>query len=160
MWGSGGVRAERTSVIEAPIPWMPVDYADAFIVRLSDPDGRTAEAWVRSGLEEAPRSIRAVIRIAHRHVLRLALVPAGSPNQVLGWRITEARPEVIYLAASSPILRGVIVARRPDERSAVLTTLLCYERPAIARAMWNLVGPLHRKVAPLLLGRAAKPTSS
>jgi hypothetical protein len=160
MWGTSGVRARRTSVTEAPNPRMPVHYADAFIVRLPDPDGRTAEAWVRYGLEEAPRPIRAVIRIAHRHVLRFALLPARSSNQVLGWRITEARPDVIYLAASSPILRGVIVARRPDERSAVLTTLLSYERPAIARAMWNLVGPLHRRIAPLLLERAAMPMSS
>jgi len=37
----------------------------------------------------------------------------------------------------------------------VLTTSLRYRRPVLARVVWICVGPLHRRIAPYLLERAA-----
>jgi hypothetical protein len=47
------------------------------------------------------------------------------------------------------------VGRRADASSTRLTTLLVFRRPA-ARVVWALVGPLHRRIAPYLLARAAQ----
>ena len=157
MCARSGLGAERVAVLEAPISEMRVDYADAFEVRVPHPDHRSAEAWLRCGLEEAPRPVRAVIRVAHRYVLRFRLLPATEPNQVLGWRIEEAQPDLVRVTASSPTMRAVLAVRRPDEYGATITTLLSYERPTKARVLWKLVGPLHRRIAPLLLERAATP---
>jgi hypothetical protein len=131
------------------------DYADAFEMNLAAPDSRSAEAWVRCGLEESPPVLRRVIQVAHRQVLRLRLAPASSPGHVLGWTIVRAEHDVVHLEAHSPLGRGVIIGRRPDATSTLLTTYLFWTRPRPARLIWTVVGPLHRRVAPYLLERAA-----
>lgn len=153
-----GVGAGPVAVLEALISEMRVDYADAFEVRLPHPDHRSAEAWLRCGLEEAPRPVRVVIHVAHRYVLGFRLVPATEPNQVLGWHIAEAQPDRIHVTASSPTMGAELVVLRPDQHRATITTLLTYKRPGRARVVWKLVGPLHRRIALWLLKRAAMPT--
>ena len=96
--------------------------------------------------------------IAHRHVLRFDLGPATSADHVLGWRITDAQPDVLTLQATSATLRGTIVARRAEPRLSVLTTFLQY-RSAAARPIWAALGPVHRAVAPYLLEHAVRSTS-
>jgi hypothetical protein len=49
---------------------------------------------------------------------------------------------------------AAIIGRRPDATTTTLTTCLAYERPMPAR-VWRAVGPLHRRIAPYLLDRAA-----
>ena len=69
---------------------------------------------------------------------------------------SETGKLVVTLEAESPLLgRGVIVARRPDPTSAMLTTYVFFARPVAARAVWTLVSPLHRGVARYLLGHVA-----
>ncbi|TFV75614.1 DUF2867 domain-containing protein [Blastococcus sp. CT_GayMR20] len=121
---------------------------------MAGPDGWTAEEWLRAGLEEAPALLRRVIVAAHRHVLGFRLAPPGVSDSVLGWRTATVRPEVIRLEAAGPLLDGVIVGRRLETRT-VLTTSLRYRRPVLARFVWLCVGPLHRRIAPYLLERAA-----
>jgi hypothetical protein len=150
-------RARRLpQVVEASPSDRAPDYADAFEIRLHEPDEHTAEEWARACLEEAPASVRWLIRNVHRHVLRLELGPMTGPGYVHGWRIAAADREVIRLEAQSPVLgRGVIVGRGLSATRFVVTTFLFYDRPRAGRAVWSLVGPLHRWVAPLLLQRAA-----
>ncbi|TFV87022.1 DUF2867 domain-containing protein [Blastococcus sp. CT_GayMR16] len=131
------------------------DYADAFEIGTSEPDARTAEQWARCALEEAPVAVRWTIQIAHRYLLRFRLGPHPSREHVLGWRIVATEPDLIRVEASSPLLDAVIVGRRVDPTCTRLTTSLFYVRPAAARAVWTLVGPLHRRIAPYLLSRAA-----
>jgi hypothetical protein len=88
-------------------------------------------------------------------VLRFHLAPSDSPGHLLGWRIVTAEPEVFALEASSPFLAGKIVGRRLDGTHTTITTGLRYGRPVLARVVWACVGPLHRRIAPLLLQRAA-----
>jgi hypothetical protein len=131
------------------------DYADAFEVRTPERDDRTAELWIRAGLEGAPGWMRWVILLVHRHVLGFRLGPPDAPDHVLGWPIVASEPDEVRLEASSRLLRGVLVGRRVDPSSTRLTTLLFFERPATARVVWAVIGPLHRRIAPYLLTRAA-----
>jgi hypothetical protein len=146
-------QAQRVEVDEDLVDG-PYDYADAFEVRVAEPDARTAEEWLRSGLEGAPGALRGVIVFAHRFVLGLRLGPRTSPDHILGWRIEENRPELTRLGASSPFMRGVIVAQRLDPTRARLTTFGLYTRPVPGRLIWAVAGPLHRRVAPYLMERA------
>ena len=133
------------------------DYADAFEIRVPEPDGRTAEQWVRCGLEGAPWAIRVLVRVVHSVVLGFRLGPHPSPDHVLGWPIVASEPAVVRLEASSSLLRAVIVGRRVGLHTTRLTTFLFYERPVPARVIWAIIGPVHRRVAPYLLARAAAP---
>ena len=150
------MRAAVVPVTEAILASGPADYADAFEVVRDGPDHRTAEQWMRCGLEQSPRALRRTIVVVHRHVLRFRLGPLTSGEHVLGWRITEDRPDLVRLEATSPILRAAIVGRRIDPIRTRLTTLLWFERPTVARVVWAAVGPLHRRIAPYLLARAAR----
>jgi Protein of unknown function (DUF2867) len=146
--------ARRSSVVEEVPGQSRYEYADAFEVTLRRGDDRTAEQMVRDGLEHAPPRLRATIVIVHRHVLRFRLRPVSSPNHVVGWRIVSSEPEVVHLETTGPLIAGTLVARRVDATTARLTTFVHYQRP-LARVVWAVVGPLHRRVAPYLLARAA-----
>ena len=151
-------RARRVPVAadEPLIGSQRYDYADAFEIRLREPDARSAEQFVRGALEQAPRRMRWTIRAVHRHLLRLRLGPRSSPDHLFGWRIVTSKPDVIHLEAVSPLLgRGAIVVRRVDPTCAVVATYLFHTRPAPARLVWAIVGPLHRRVAPYLMEHAA-----
>jgi hypothetical protein len=130
------------------------DYADAFEARLSEADIRTAEQVVRAGLDGAPLWLRMMVAIAHRHVLRLELAAAGTPNHVAGWEIVDSEGDRITLRASGSLIDGQIVARRPTPSTAVLETFVKYRRPVLARLVWTAVAPVHRAVAPTLLRNA------
>jgi hypothetical protein len=132
------------------------DYADAFEIRLAEPDPRSAEEFARSALEGAPWWMRRTVLLVHRYVLRVRLGPRSSPDHILGWKIQTSEPDVLQLVAESALLgRGAIIGRSPDPSRRVITTYLFHTRPALARAVWKFVGPLHRRVAPDLLNRAA-----
>jgi hypothetical protein len=132
------------------------DYADAFEIRPAAHDPRTAEQWLRAGLEQSPAALRRAILVVHRRVLRLRLGPLEAVDHVLGWRITADEPDVVRLEASGPLADAVIVGRRTATGSTLLTTALRYRHAAAARMIWACAGPLHRRVAPYLLARAAQ----
>jgi hypothetical protein len=153
-----GERARRVAVRESLAFDSGPAYADAFEFRLAQRDDRTAEEWVRAGLEGAPALVRWLVPFVHRHVLRLRLGPPGDRDHVMGWRIAAAAPDVVRLEASGSLADAVIVGRRVDPTCTSLTTALRYRKPAPARTVWAFVGPLHRRIAPLLLQRAARQT--
>lgn len=149
------VRARRVPAIEEPLIGADrYDYADTFEIRAPDGDARSAERFIRSALEEAAWPVPSTMRLVHRHVARFRLGPRSSPDHLLGWRIVSSERDVIELETDSPILRAVIVVRRAESAWRV-TTYLFYSRPAAARLLWTLIGPLHRRIAPYLLERAA-----
>ncbi len=134
----------------------PYDYADAFSVRLDEPDAQPTEEWLRTGLERAPWLARTFVRLVWRGVLGLRLGPPGSPEHIHGWRIVVRETDMTAVEATSPLLRGLLIAHRVSPTETTLTTYLEYRRPALARAVWTLVGPAHRVLAPILLARAAR----
>ena len=151
------IRARRLAVVpdEPLLRGVQSDYADAFEIREPVPDPRTAEEFARCALETSARPVRWTIHAVHRHVLRLQLAPLSSSDHVLGWRVETSEPDVVHLTARSPLLgRASIVGRRVDTTIAI-TTSIVYTRPRAARAVWTVVGPLHRRIAPYLLERAA-----
>jgi hypothetical protein len=156
-------RARRVPVVaEEPLIGRDrYDYADAFEIRVRESDRRSAEQFARCALEEAPWAVRWTVRVVQRHLLRLRLGPRSSPDHIFGWKILTAKPDVIHLEATSPLLgRGVLVGRRPDPSCVVITTYVFYTRPALARVAWKIAGPLHRWVAGYLLEHAAAGTNT
>jgi len=147
-------RARRVAVREA-LDHAP-DYADAFELPTTEPDVRPVEQWMRAGLEGAPAAVRTLIVLVHRHVLRLNLGRPHDRGRVLGWRIAAAGDDVVRLEASGTLADAVIIGRRIDAPGIRLTTALSYRKPAVARVVWAVIGPLHRRIAPLLLELAAR----
>ena len=155
---AGGPAARRlTNVPDEPaLGGDPYDYADAFEVEMHPSDRRSCEQLARDGLERMPRPVLVVVRTALRRVLRLRLGPDLSPGHVLGWPIITSSDDLAHLESSSPLLRrAVIVVRRPTSTSATISTFLFHAHPS-ARLLWAIVGPVHRRVAPYLMVRAAR----
>jgi hypothetical protein len=149
------LHARRTVV--RPEPCLPddrFDYADSFEVAIPHDDVRPPVRLARDGLEGAPAPLRALIVVAHRRILGFRLRPLDDRRSVLGWQVTTSTAEVAVLEATSPLMRGVIVARRDPGECVRLSTYLYHRRPVLASALWWLVGPVHRRVAPYLMVRA------
>jgi hypothetical protein len=151
--------ARRCVVTEPLIVSSPSDYADAFEVTVDEADDRTAEQVVRTGLAKVSPVMYPALLMAHRHVLGFRLGPRSSPDHVMGWRVVTSEPELCRLEADGPLMAGTMVARRVDAVTARLTTSVRYRRP-VARIIWTIVGPIHRRAAPHLMDLAAPPPSA
>lgn len=132
------------------------DYVDVFEVPIATGDVRTAEQSFRDGLGDRPGVGGNLVLWIHRNVLRLRLGPSRSSGHLIGWPIVRSDPDELVLATRGPLMRGELTLRRQDGRRAVLTTRLHYRRRVAARAVWALIGPLHRMVAPRLMRRSAR----
>ena len=108
------------------------DYADAFEVRLPEPDPYPPETWVRAGVDATPAWIKRI---------------AGSPDGLGSCRIVESDRDVVLLEDSDALMDTVMVGRNLEGHRRVLTTVLRYRRPLLARAVWAIVGMLHRRTA-------------
>ncbi|HME79837.1 MAG TPA: hypothetical protein VKI00_30490 [Mycobacterium sp.] len=132
------------------------DYVDTFEVPIVDGDLRTAEQAFRDGLGDKPGVGGNVVWWIHRHLLQFRLGPFSSPQHVIGWTIVRSGRDEIVLAADGPLMRGQLRLHREDGSRAVLTTSLRYRRKIAASAVWFVVGPLHRILAPQLMQRSAR----
>ncbi|MEB4208522.1 DUF2867 domain-containing protein [Mycobacterium sp. 94-17] len=163
--GSGGHRVVVRQTLKrvaaamlderAQIGETAADYVDVFEVPIAAGDARTAEQAFRDGLGDKPGAGGRLVLWIHRNVLRLRLGPPRSPGHLIGWPIVRSDPDELVLATRGPLMRGELTLRRQDGRRAVLTTRLHYRHRAAARAVWALIGPLHRVVAPRLMRRSA-----
>ncbi len=133
-----------------------VYYADTFDVPILDGDMRTAEEAFRDALGDTPGVGGNVVLWIHRHLLQFRLGPYSSPQHIIGWTIVRSDRDEIALAADGPLMRGQLTMRREDGPRAVLTTRLHYHHENAASAVWFVVGPLHRILAPRLMQRAAR----
>jgi hypothetical protein len=145
------VFAERAAADDAA-----ADYVDVFEVPVRQDDSRTGEQAFRDGLGDKPGAGGGFVLWIHRHILRFQLGPYASPEHIIGWSITHSDPDEIVLVADGPLMRGQLRLRREDGRRAVLTTRLHYRHKVAARAVWAVVGPLHRVIAPELMKRTAR----
>jgi hypothetical protein len=131
------------------------DYTDVFEVPILDGDLRTAEQMFRDALGDEPAAGGSLVLWIHRHVLGFRLGPYSSPDHITGWPIMRSDHDEIALTTSGPLMRGELTLRRQDGRRATLTTRVHYRRKIAARAVWAMVGPLHRAAAPRLVERSA-----
>jgi hypothetical protein len=116
-------------------------------------DGRSAEEWARAAFEGAPRALRWFMLTGWIAGLGLRLAPRSSPSHVLGWTVVSTTPSAIVLGVDSFVLTAQLVVRVHDGL-VVHATLVRYDR-RVARVVWAVAAPIHRRVIPYLLGHAA-----
>jgi hypothetical protein len=139
--------------LDLPVDVAGADYVDAFELARDQQDGRSPEEQARLALEESPLPIRESIRFIHRFILRLRLAPRGTPDHVFGWRIVESTEDFCRLEAESPLASGTILGFREEPATARVVTAIRFQHPSAGRAVWRLVGPIHRRAARLLMER-------
>jgi hypothetical protein len=132
MKGQAPDRARRVSVTDPIAAAHRYDYADAFELRLEGPDRCSPEEWVRAGVDATPAWIKRI---------------AGHAEGLGSSRIVESDADVVVLEDSDPLMDTVMVGRNVEPERRVLTTVLRYRRPLVARAVWAFVGILHRRTA-------------
>ena len=122
----------RVSVTDPVAAARRHDYADAFELQLPGPDPCSPEAWVRAGVDAVPAWVKWV---------------AGAPDGLASVRVLESDGEVVVFEDADPLSDSWMVGRNvaPDRR--VLTTVLRFRRPWLGRAVWSVVGILHRRTA-------------
>jgi hypothetical protein len=108
------------------------DYADAFELRLDGPDPCAPEAWVRAGVDATPAWIKRI---------------AGHADGLGSARIVRSDAAVVVLEDADPLMDTTMVGRNVEPGRRVLTTVLRYRRPRLARPVWTVVGILHRRTA-------------
>ncbi len=125
-------RARRVRVTDPIAAARRHDYADAFELRLGGPDRCSPEEWVRAGVDATPAWIKRI---------------AGAKDGLGSARVVESAADLIVLEASDPLMETVMVGRNVEGGRRVLTTVLRYRRPLLTRAIWAVVGILHRRTA-------------
>ncbi len=118
------------------------DYADAFELRLPGPDQDTPETWVRAGMSSVPRVVNWIVG-----AMGGGETPVPSDDHVEMFRIVTSTPEVVHLESSDPLMDVVMVGRRVEPTRWMLSTILCYKRPVLARLVWAVVRLAHRWTA-------------
>jgi hypothetical protein len=132
MNGQAPARARRVSVTDPVAAARPYDYADAFELRLEAPHRHSPEEWVREGVDATPAWIKRI---------------AGNADGLGSAHILESDADVVVLEASDPLMNTLMIGRNIEPERRVLTTVLSYRRPLLARTIWLLVGMLHRRTA-------------
>ena len=132
MKGPAPDRVCRVSVTDPIAASRRYDYADAFELRLEGPDRCSPEEWLHAGVDATPGWIKRI---------------AGAPDGLGSARIVESDADVAVLEDSDPLMDTVMVGRNLEPQRRVLTTILRYRRPLLARAVWTFVGILHRRTA-------------
>ena len=122
----------RVSVTDPIAAARRYDYADAFELRLEGPDRCSREEWVRAGVDATPAWIKRI---------------AGHADGLGSSRIVGSDADVVMLKDSDPLMVTVMAGRNVELERRVLTTVLRYRRPLLARAVWAFVGILHRRAA-------------
>lgn len=128
----------------------PVDYHEAFAFETDSV--RRPENWARLILENAPLVKRAVMLSAWTG-LGVRLAALGSDGQVLGWRIRHSGPEAVVLGMQAAIGITARIVIQVDHQRVVHAMLIRYDR-SIARPVWRMVAPRHRRFIGALLDRA------
>jgi hypothetical protein len=130
------------------------DRAITYELAAGDARSLSAEQWARATWEGAPTILRWLQMLGWRFTLGLRLAPGRSLTRVLGWRITDDRPDTMTLQARSALITGHNVVIVQDS-TVQWTTLVHYEQ-SIARPIWRLVELVHRIVLPYTLTHARK----
>jgi hypothetical protein len=136
-------RVRRVVVSDPVVAAGGYDYADAFELRLEGPDRGSPEGWVRAGVDATPAWIKRI---------------AGHPDGLGPARVVESDGEVVVLEDSDRLMDTVIIGRNVEPQRRVLTTVLRYRRPLLARAVWAVVGILHRRTAPHVVAGGLRPS--
>ena len=129
-----------------------VDYADAFLVPTAEGRSRTAEAWARAVLEDAPLAVRTSLLSGWSG---LGLKMSRSDGSVLGWEVRTSTPDLAILGAESHLgLRGQLLFKREPE-AVLFSTLVQHDNP-VARTVWAGVEAAHVRIVQRILEQAER----
>lgn len=139
--------------VEAPCG--DADYDDRFIARAANAADRTAEQWMRDSLEGAPFAVRYFVAIGWRLVLGFR---PHRDNAIFGWPIVAKTQEYVVLEQQSWLFHAALLLRTTDDELTWATRVV-YKTKA-SKPVWAVVGILHRRISPYVLGRAARRSAS
>lgn len=126
-----------------------IDYEDAFLVAVADPQARTAQQWAGAILDGAPRGLRMRLWSSWM-MLGLRLGLPRSARHVLGWEIRRSTPDHVLLGARSRIgmPAELLVERQAD---GLLFDTFVQTDNALARMTWAAIEPTHERTVPAIL---------
>lgn len=153
--------APMTTVLQKPkasetlrslSPLERIDYEEMFVAPAPDATRWTAERWARAAIEDAPATRRYGPYVWR--ALRMRMGPRPSSDHVNGWKIAAGADDWIRLETASFFAAiHVIVRVEADEVHEAM--FIRYDHP-VARPIWALVGPFHRRAMPAILHHAVK----
>lgn len=123
------------------------DYCDAFEVRLPASDTEEPATWVLRGLTDTPVLVAWIARLFGRD----EEPDTSSQDVVAGWRVVQSTPDLVELERTLPLMHVRAVGRKIGTSSRLFTSVLHYRRPILARAVWMVVGPGHRRMSKRLV---------
>ena len=135
-----------------------VDYTDAFILTTPAGADRMGVEWARALVEDAPAETQRMLRRGW-FALGLRLGSPDDDRRVLGWEVRRTSPDHAVLAADSRLgmEAELVFERRPG--ALLFATIIKLNSP-LARIVWTLVSPQHRKVVRHLLAESGRRTAA
>ncbi|HEX3900083.1 MAG TPA: hypothetical protein VHW74_13000 [Mycobacteriales bacterium] len=132
-------------------PCSDADYDDQFVAPASKATDRSAEQWMRDSLEGAPVALRKFVTIGWRLVLGFR---PHRDNAIFGWPIVAKTHEYVVLEQQSRLFHAALLLRTHDGEVTWATRVVY--KTKTSKAVWAVVGILHRRISPYVLGRAAR----
>lgn len=126
------------------------DYLDAFTLPFAGADAWTAENWARCMFQD-DRPL--VVRALTRGLLGVVLQRPDPSGRIGGYTIVASEPRLVRASVSSQLSDDQVVVMI-DAGSISLITAVRH-RVSFSRAVWAMLGPLHRSFAPRVLRHAA-----
>jgi hypothetical protein len=139
----------RITVLDPLAASARYDYTDAFAVDLPDPDATPPATWLGFALSRVPAVVDWV-------AARLGF-PPGTGDPLDGWEVRTSGPDVVHLVVDLPLLHVDLLGRNAAPTRRTLTTLLTYRRPWLARLVWVVIGPAHRRTVRWVLATGLRP---
>ncbi len=131
-----------------------IDYESAFSVAADPTDRRSAEQWVRAMYESPPTAQRLFVWYGWK-ALTARLGPYPSDDHVLGYRIEANERDHICFSVEWALGLACDLVLHTGPGVAALASFVELKRPA-ARIVWPTVAPLHERIVPRWLSRAAR----
>ncbi len=131
-----------------------IDYESAFSVPADPADGRSAEQWARAMYESPPTVERLFVWYGWK-ALTAKLGPYPSDHHVLGYRIEANERGYICFSVEWALGLACDLVLYTAPSVAALASFVEFKRPA-ARVVWPTVVPMHERIVPRWLSRAAR----
>ena len=125
------------------------DYADAFVVDLPASAGSPPSTWLGTGLSRVPPVVGWV-------AARLGFSSTTPADPLDGWEVRSSGPDAVHLVVDLPLLHVDLIGRNPSPTRRMLSTLVTFRRPRLARLVWIVVGPAHRRTVRWLLANSVR----
>jgi hypothetical protein len=129
-----------------------VDYTDAF--RVETARQFSPMELARNVFEQPHPPLPATLHFLWSKIVRLDLASRADRTRVLGWKVLTPSNDTVVLASDAPGMHvrliGVV-----EPAAASWTTTIEYQK-WYGRALFTILGPLHRTLAGYLLARAAR----